>query len=170
MRRCSPDTLPLCRGAQLRDALQSQQPITESRLWLETVQCESVANAVKHSLSVLKHQVRSLSRATSTPLSRCSLRKSATNGQAPEPITQVLVLNAKDWLKDGNAHQRRRKCDSLKRDRTELVVIEWHVREETPNNNSTPYTHSLNPQKAVSQACNDFAPWHFIPQSKAQIP
>jgi hypothetical protein len=87
---------------------------------------KSVANAIKHTLPLLKHQVCGLACASGASVCCRTLGKAATDGKPPQPITKILLCDAKNRLKDGDAHQRCRERDSLKRNREELVIVEWH--------------------------------------------
>jgi hypothetical protein len=101
--------------------------------------------SVEDSLSVLKRQVGSLSRTTSAPLCCRPFRKAPTDRQTPEPIAQVLVVDAKHLSEDGDAHERRGKRDSLKRNRTELVIVDWHVREKHNRRSISSWTYLTSP-------------------------
>src|SRR5436190_9161653 len=87
---------------------------------------QSVANAVKDSLPLLQHQIGSSLCATPASLCWCALRDAATDRQSPQPLTQVFVCDAENWLQDGNAHQRRRERDTLKRNRSPVFLAQWH--------------------------------------------
>src|SRR5437868_4601568 len=47
--------------------------------------------------------------------------------------SELTVSNARHRIQNGNAHQRRGKRDALKRNRTKLVIVKCHIREERLN-------------------------------------
>lgn len=121
-----PSAFPNGGFAQLDDLLERHHPVPIGRLRIKAVFGEAFTNAIKHSLTLIQHQIDDLFSTPRTLFRRRALGDPAAIRKSPEPQAKVLVRGFQNWVEDGDTHECRRKRDSLKSNRPPAEIIGHH--------------------------------------------